>query len=74
MTAAAIVSQLEELGRDSYKKVLLNHSINEPVFGVKVEELIEDPETDQGLPTGTRSLCHGHLRRAVPGRVDCRRN
>jgi len=39
MTAAAIVSQLESLGRESYRKVLLNHSINEPVFGVKVEEL-----------------------------------
>jgi 3-methyladenine DNA glycosylase AlkD len=39
MTATEIVSQLEALGRDSYKKVLLNHSINEPVFGVKVEEL-----------------------------------
>jgi 3-methyladenine DNA glycosylase AlkD len=39
MTAAEIVSQLEALGRDSYKKVLLNHDINEPVFGVKVEEL-----------------------------------
>jgi 3-methyladenine DNA glycosylase AlkD len=39
MTAATIVSELETLGRDSYKKVLLNHSINEPVFGVKVDEL-----------------------------------
>jgi 3-methyladenine DNA glycosylase AlkD len=39
MTAAAIVSQLESLGRESYKRVLLNHSINEPVFGVKIEEL-----------------------------------
>ena len=36
MTAAAIVSQLEALGRDSYKKILLNHSISEPVFGVKI--------------------------------------
>lgn len=39
MTAAAIVSQLEALGKGSYKKVLLNHSINEPVFGVKIDEL-----------------------------------
>jgi 3-methyladenine DNA glycosylase AlkD len=41
MTAAEIVSQLESLGRDSYKRVLLNHSISEPVFGVKIEELKE---------------------------------
>ena len=39
MTAAEIVSQLESLGRDSYKRILLNHSISEPVFGVKIEEL-----------------------------------
>src|SRR6266700_7858825 len=39
MTAAEIVHQLEALGRDSYKKVLLEHDINEPVFGVKIEEL-----------------------------------
>ena len=38
-TAPEIVSQLEGLGRESYKRVLLNHDINEPVFGVKVEEL-----------------------------------
>src|SRR4051794_16836942 len=39
MTAAEIVKELEPLGRDSYKKVLLNHDINEPVFGVKIDEL-----------------------------------
>lgn len=39
MTAAEIVKALEPLGRDSYKKVLLNHAVNEPVFGVKIEEL-----------------------------------
>ena len=39
MTAADIVKQLAELGKESYKKVLLNHGIEEPVFGVKVEEL-----------------------------------
>ena len=39
MNAAEIVTQLKSLGRDSYKKVLLNHDVNEPVFGVKVEEL-----------------------------------
>jgi 3-methyladenine DNA glycosylase AlkD len=39
MTAAEIVKQLQALGRNSYKKVLLNHGIQEPAFGVKIEEL-----------------------------------
>ncbi len=39
MTANQIVQELQPLGKDSYKKVLLNHGIPEPCFGVKVEEL-----------------------------------
>ena len=39
MTSAEILSQLKPLGLESYKKVLLNHEIKEPVFGVKIEEL-----------------------------------
>ena len=39
MTAAEIVKELQTLGAASYRKVLLNHGINEPVFGVKIEEL-----------------------------------
>jgi 3-methyladenine DNA glycosylase AlkD len=39
MTADAVMKQLKSLGADSYKKVLLNHGIKEPVFGVKIEEL-----------------------------------
>jgi 3-methyladenine DNA glycosylase AlkD len=39
MTADAIMKQLKSLGADSYKKVLLNHGIKGPVFGVKIEEL-----------------------------------
>jgi 3-methyladenine DNA glycosylase AlkD len=39
MTAQEIVDQLRTLGKDSYKKVLLNHGIQEPVFGVKIEDL-----------------------------------
>ncbi len=39
MTAAELVTQLEALGTAPYKKVLLNHGIKEPVFGVKIEEL-----------------------------------
>ena len=39
MTAADIVKQLKALGSDSYKRILRNHGANEPVFGVKIEEL-----------------------------------
>ena len=39
MTADEIVKQLEPLGRDTYKKVLLNHGVKEPLFGVKNEDL-----------------------------------
>ncbi len=38
-TAAQIVAELKPLGKDSYKKVLLKHGIQEPVFGVSVEQL-----------------------------------
>ena len=39
MTAQAILEELRPLGRDSYKKVLLNHGVKEPFFGVKIEDL-----------------------------------
>jgi 3-methyladenine DNA glycosylase AlkD len=39
MTADEIVQEIKPLGRDSYKKVLLNHGIQEPFFGVKIEDL-----------------------------------
>jgi len=39
MNAEEILKQLELLGKDTYKKVLLNHGIKEPVFGVKIEYL-----------------------------------
>lgn len=39
MTAAEIVAQLKPLGTEPYKKILLNHGIKEPCFGVKIEEL-----------------------------------
>ncbi len=39
MTAKAILAEIKPLGRDSYKKVLLNHGVKEPCFGVKVEDL-----------------------------------
>jgi 3-methyladenine DNA glycosylase AlkD len=39
MTANEIVKQLEGLGSEPYRKVLRNHDVQEPLFGVKVEEL-----------------------------------
>lgn len=39
MTAAEIVRELIPLGRESIKKVLLKHGINEPLLGVKIEDL-----------------------------------
>lgn len=39
MTAKEILEEIRPLGRDSYKKVLLNHGVKEPCFGVKIEEL-----------------------------------
>jgi 3-methyladenine DNA glycosylase AlkD len=39
MTAEEILEELKPLGLDSYKKVLRNHGIPEPLFGVKVENL-----------------------------------
>ena len=39
MTAAEIVKQLKPLGSDGYKKVLRNHGIQEPCFGVKIADL-----------------------------------
>ena len=39
MTAKAILEELKPLGRDSYKRILFNHGIKEPCFGVKIEYL-----------------------------------
>lgn len=39
MTAKAILDELRPLGRESYKKVMRNHGVPEPFFGVKIEEL-----------------------------------
>ena len=39
MTAAQIVKQLEPLGSASYRKILMNHGIKEPLLGVKISEL-----------------------------------
>ncbi len=39
MTADEIIDELRPLGKESYKKVLLNHGIPEPIFGVKIEDM-----------------------------------
>ena len=38
-TANQIIEQLKPLGKESIRKVLLNHGIREPVLGVKIEDL-----------------------------------
>ena len=38
-SVAGILSELEALGTASYKKVMLNHGVGEPIFGVKISEL-----------------------------------
>src|SRR5262245_14547096 len=38
-TAAEIVAELKPLAKDNYKRILLNHGIQEPVLGVSVENL-----------------------------------
>ena len=39
MTAKEILKELKPLGSDSYKKVMLNHGVKEPFFGVKISDL-----------------------------------
>ena len=39
MTAKEILAELKPLGSDSYKKVMFNHGVKEPFFGVKVSDL-----------------------------------
>ena len=39
MTAAEILGELRPLGRESYRKVMVRHGVEEPLFGVKIEEL-----------------------------------
>jgi 3-methyladenine DNA glycosylase AlkD len=39
MTAQQIVSEIEPLGTEGYRRVMRNHGVTGPLFGVKVEEL-----------------------------------
>lgn len=38
-TAAEILAELKALGKENYKQLLLRHGINEPLFGVSIENL-----------------------------------
>lgn len=39
MTAQQILSEIEPLGTEGYRRILRNHGIEGPLFGVKIEEL-----------------------------------
>jgi len=39
LTAESILEELKRLGSDSYKRVIAKHGVQEPCFGVKIEEL-----------------------------------
>jgi hypothetical protein len=39
MTAKQILDEIRPLGSDSYKRVIFNHGVKEPCFGVKISEL-----------------------------------
>ena len=39
MTAKEIVAELETLGNESHKRIMLKHGAQEPIFGVKIEDL-----------------------------------
>ncbi|MEY2488973.1 MAG: hypothetical protein QOC70_915 [Verrucomicrobiota bacterium] len=39
MTAKEILAELKSLGSDTYKRVIFNHGVKEPCFGVKVSDL-----------------------------------
>ena len=40
MTAKELLAEMKPLGRESYKRVLLNnHAVQEPCFGVPISEL-----------------------------------
>ncbi len=39
MTAQEILTEIKPLGRESYKRVIFNHGIKEPCYGVAISEL-----------------------------------
>lgn len=73
MTAQAILEELKPLGRDSYKKVMLNHGVKEPFFGVKIEELKKiQKRIKRDYQLALDRIRHRQLRRDVSGRPDRR--
>ena len=38
-TVAALVKQLEALGLESYRNTMRKHGAQEPIFGVKIDEM-----------------------------------
>ncbi len=41
MTASEILKEIKPLGTDGYKRVMFNHGVREPCFGVKISDLQE---------------------------------
>ena len=39
MTANEVLDEIQPLGTEGYRKILLNHGVPEPCFGVKIEDL-----------------------------------
>jgi 3-methyladenine DNA glycosylase AlkD len=39
MTAAEILAQLKPLGKESYRKVMRNHGVPDPLYGVSIEDM-----------------------------------
>ena len=39
MTAKEILEEIKPLGSDGYKRVMFNHGVREPYFGVKISDL-----------------------------------
>lgn len=39
MKAKDILAELEPMGKESYKKVMRNHGVREPFYGVKIEDM-----------------------------------
>jgi hypothetical protein len=62
MTAKAILEEIKSLGSDSYKKILFNHGVKEPCFGVKIGDLKKiQKRIKKGLSAGARSLRYRRL-------------
>ena len=59
MTVQEIMTELQSLGSESIKKILLKHGVKEPFFGVKIEYLKPiQKKVKNGLSIGKRSVCH----------------